>query len=411
MIELITGLPGNGKTLFTISQVKAQAERENRVVFYHGIPDLAIDSWTKIDDPREWSKVPPGSIVVIDEAQKTFRNRSLGSLPPQFVTDLETHRHLGIDLVMITQHPSLIDPAVRRLAGRHRHMVRVWGMEASTVHRWDSVKDNCDKSRADSEKTKWAFDKSVYKLYKSAEVHTMKRSIPGRVKLLLVLPLLLAAAVWYVAHTVAKKTVAPGSGAVVATAPGALPVAPGLPSSVRGGAAVPFDALADAKQYLAMTTPRVEGLPQTAPKYDELTKPSRVPVPAMCVQIGSVREVRDGSSVNCKCYTQQGTPMGVPFNMCVEFARNGFFQDFDPERDRVASQRTEAGVSTLSERPDQSLRSGARAIDPVSDRAPVVLAFAEFPDSPRQKAGSQKTGSQVNDGPPNNRSSRAGAVQ
>ena len=173
MIELITGLPGNGKTLLAISEVKAQAERENRPVFYHGIPELNIPGWELLEDPREWAKVPPRSIVLLDEAQKTFRNRSLGSVPPVYVTELETHRHLGIDLVMITQHPSLIDPAVRRLSGRHRHVIRIWGMEASTVHKWDAVKDNCDKQRADSEKTKWSFDKRVYGLYKSAEVQTV----------------------------------------------------------------------------------------------------------------------------------------------------------------------------------------------------------------------------------------------
>lgn len=361
MIELITGLPGNGKTLFTISQVKAQAERENRQVFYHGIPELTLN-WEKLEDPTKWAEVPPNSIVVIDEAQKTFRNRSLGSMPPKFVTDLETHRHLGIDLVMITQHPSLIDPAVRRLAGRHRHLIRIWGSEASTVHKWDAVKDNCDKSRADSDKTKWGFDKSVYSLYKSAEVHTMKRSIPGRVKMLIGLSFVFVALVAYMVFYLKSKTqAAPTSTPAVAAASGAGPFQPGEAT----GLSRPLDPLEDLRQYVHRESPRVAGLPHTAPKYDQITEPVRAPVPAACIQKGSVTS----GNVDCKCFTQQGTPMAVEFNMCMEFARNGYFQDFNPDRDREQSDRAATGERVLASRPEQAIRTG-----------PQVLAFARVPD-------------------------------
>lgn len=365
MIELVTGLPGNGKTLFTIAQVKARAERENRQVFYHGIPELSLN-WEQLDDPREWAKVPPKSIVVIDEAQKTFRNRSLGAQPPQFVTDLETHRHLGIDIVMITQHPSLIDPAVRRLAGRHQHLVRMWGMEASTVHKWDAVKDNCDKSRSDSEKTKWAFDKSVYKLYKSAEVHTMKRSIPARVKMLAFLLVAFVALAAYFVMFLKKKTTDPQlSTPAAASSPAAGAVQPGRTGG-GGGAAAPADPLEDLRAYAWREQPRVSGLPHTAPKYDSITEPVRAPIPAACIQKGDVRR----GQVDCKCYSQQGTPMAVEFNMCVEFARNGYFQDFDAERDRANSDRAAAGERVLASRPDE----------PINARGNVVV-FADVPDT------------------------------
>lgn len=346
MIELVTGLPGNGKTLFSIGNVKKMAEEQNRPVFYNGIPEVNIPGWELLEDPREWAKVPPRSIVLLDEGQKTFRNRSVGSTPPPFVTELETHRHLGIDLVIITQHPSLIDPSVRRLAGLHRHLVRIWGMEASTVHRWDAVKDNCDKSRADSEKTKWAFDKKLYGLYKSAEVHTMKRSIPTRVKLLIAVPFLLAAAAYYVSTTLMHKTHPQAP-----IAPGVVAGSTSTPGQVAAGKAVPFDPVADARQFVAMNTPRVVGLPQTAPKYDQLTQPVRVPIPAACVQVGAVSEHPE-KRVVCKCYSQQGTPMDVPLNMCVEFARNGFFQDFDAERDRANVDRAKLAQAVIPDSPE-----------------------------------------------------------
>jgi len=411
MIELTTGLPGNGKTLYTISNIKQRAETEGRQVYYHGIPELSLD-WVQIEDPTKWMDVPPNSIVVIDEAQKTFRNRSLGQIPPKHVTDLETHRHLGIDLVLLTQHPSLIDPAVRRLAGRHQHMVRIFGMEASTVYRWESVTDNCDKpaSRKNAESKKWAFDKSVYKLYKSAEVHTMKRSIPSSVKWLVALPVVMALCGFFAYKVLWRVSEVPGANkAVAAAAPAtggiAGPAAAFQSSTAAGGigggsSKVP-DALEDAKEYLFNQTPRIVGLPQTAPKYDPLTVPTRVPVPAACIQVGSVASKKE---ITCKCYSQQGTPMAVEFNMCIEFARNGFFQDFDADRDRQQVARSEAGLQVMSNRPEASI-----PVREVQDGPRVSV----LPGTPMGVARTEKSGplqgSIVEDGPPNNRATRAAA--
>lgn len=339
-ITLLTGLPGNAKTLRAISFVKALSEKEGRPVFYSGIPELTL-GWTEID-PLEWFKCPPKSIVVIDECQRVFRNRSLGSSPGKHVTELETHRHLGIDLVFITQHPSLVDPAIRKLTQCHMHMVRIWGMEASTIHQWDGVRDNCEKpiGREDSEKTKWVFDKSLYPLYKSSVEHTVKRSIPFRVKMLMVLPFI-AVALFYYGYSILKGKKQIAANPVAMSSPGAVPglsVVPG--SSGVQSKSLPLvvtDPLADAKLFIAMQTPRVAGLPQTAPRYDDLTKPVRVPVPAMCIQRVS----------ECRCYTQQGTPMDVSRSMCAGFARSGFFQDFNADGDAKESSLTAKSVKVM----------------------------------------------------------------
>lgn len=382
-IELITGLPGNAKTLYTIGYVKAWAERENRPVFYHGIPELTLD-WQLIE-PTEWAKCPPGSIVVIDEAQKIFRNRSLGAMPPQYVQDLETHRHKGIDLVFITQHPTLIDPAVRKLTQKHRHLVRMFGMEVSTVHTWHSVRDNCDKpvARKDSEKQRWAFDKSIYKLYKSAEVHTVKRSIPLRAKLLVMVPLAVFGAGWFVYATLVKPKTDRAVDVPVAAA--AVSAGAGSPGRMRDRPGRDIDPLQDAKEYAFMNTPRIDGLTHTAPKYDEITKPVRAPVPAMCIQRGGA-----SSQTTCKCYTQQGTPMDVNLTMCLGFARNGWFQDFDADRDREETERSNRSVAALAGRvPEHPL--------PSSRSGPVVVSMAAPVAPPAAPAVKD-------DGPPPNRS-------
>lgn len=414
MIELITGLPGNAKTLMGLRRVIDRAAAEKRAVYYSGIKKLSLDdprlkgtTWTEIEADK-WIDCPPGSLIFLDEAQKTFRSRSLGVIPPKHVTELEEHRHRGIDFVMITQHPSLIDPAVRKLTQTHMHLVRIWGMEASTVHRWDSVRDNCDKpsSRKDSEKSRWAFDKSLYGVYHSADVHTFKRKLPTRLKLLMAVPVLLGAAAYTVYYKV-HRIGAPAPGAVspvVATAPaGKIPQHGFVPGQVLPAAApvqLPLaltDPVTDARSYLAMQTPRVTGLPQSAPRYDALTAPVRVPVPAMCVQIGSVRS--ESGHVDCKCFTQQGTPMGVPFNMCLEFARNGYFQDFDADKDRQQVARSEASVGVLSSKPD--------APAPGREAGASVVSFATPPDDVPRPVGRPSPSPGANDGPPNNKATRA----
>lgn len=376
MIELITGLPGNAKTLHALGLVIERAARENRAVYYSGLkgfkeddPRLKGTTWREFD-PLKWhDEIPSGAIMLIDEAQKVFRARSLGSIPGKHVTELEEHRHKGLDFYMITQHPSLIDPAIRKLTQTHRHMVRIWGMEASTVHKWDAVREQCDKptARKDSEKTKWAFNKGLYGLYHSADVHTMKRTIPGRVYFLGALVLLFVALVWYSVSFFSRKTQNPEQSTPAVASASSPAQSPGRTGGASGGA--PADPLQDLKDYAWRETPRVSGLPHTAPKYDSITEPVRAPVPAACIQKG---DVRSGREVGCKCYSQQGTPMAVEFNMCVEFARNGYFQDFDPERDNERSDRAERSQHVLATRPDYAGGSGGH-----------VVAFASVPDLPR----------------------------
>jgi len=319
MITLLTGLPGNGKTLYALSFVKEWAERENRPVFYSGISGLTLD-WTEID-PEKWFECPTGSIVIIDECQRVFRPRSLGRDVPEYVSKLETHRHQGIDLVFITQHPLLADSQIRRLVGCHKHLIRVFGTQAATIHEWASCKDTCDKTsgRSDSIKTRWKYDKKVYEYYKSAELHTVKKNIPLRVYFLFLTPFIIAAAVWYM-YTFTKEKSEP-----LKVQTQSLTSSNNTNNFSNVEHASYKNAKEDARQYVYQETPRVHGLPHTAPKYDHLTKPTIVPVVSMCID--QYRE--------CKCYSQQYTPIAMPREMCRDIMKNGIFRDFDPNPERT----------------------------------------------------------------------------
>lgn len=336
MITLLTGLPGNGKTLFALWYVKKYAESQGREVYYSGIKDLMLP-WTECD-PKAWFDLPIGSIIVIDEAQGVFPRKPNGSTLPDYYNKLATHRHDGFDIFLITQHPSLVDNFVRELCGRHFHCIRKFGMARSTIYEWSSA-NTSPKSLA-SHKTaiplKWSFPTEVYSYYKSAEVHTVKRSIPAKLVLAALFVLAVVLFGYYAVSSLqsrgddAKAKDADVAASAVSSASGpALFGAVGLSGSQN----VPFDPVADARAFVHMNTPRIAGLPHTAPKYDELTKPKRVPVPAMCVS----------SAKHCKCFTQQATPINVESASCREFASNGFFQEFDPDGETATAKQGQTG--------------------------------------------------------------------
>lgn len=308
MIVTITGLPGAGKTLWALTWVKAKAEKEKREVFYSGIKDLKLP-WTEID-PEKWMDCPPGSIVVVDECQRVFRPRSHGTQVPKHVSDLETHRHIGIDLVFITQHPMLIESNVRRLCGLHFHAVRKWGTQAATVHEWGAIKENCDKSRDDSQRHAFKYPKANYGLYHSAEVHTHKVRLPYHLLFIAAVPLAVGYAGWRIYSNWFPQAKA---GEVQQ-----LQQKPGVIAQASAGQVKKTEGLTRA-EYIAQFDPRVSGLAYTAPAYDDVTKPQQAPYPAACVQ----------SSTRCSCYTQQGTALETTPELCKGIVKGGFFIAWD----------------------------------------------------------------------------------
>jgi len=310
-INLITGQPRNGKTLWTLWHVRERAQREKRTVYYNignhedgpltGQPKLVkIPGWVHLEDCEAWPSLPPKSIVVIDEAQRPFRPRASSAKVPEHVSKLETHGHKGLDLYFITQHPGLIEGNVLRLVQTHRHVKRLWGAQAATVHEWEDVNKNPDQSRTGSVSTTWRYPKDVYEVYESAQAHTVKVRPPARLFLLIAFFILAPALIGYAifrprgvtAPEVAKAT------NMVTTAPQA-----------KGGTM-------SAPDYIAAQQPRVPGLAYTAAVYDGLTQPASAPFPAGCVR----------SDRGCRCYTDQGTRLDVPEGMCGEIVERGYFQ-------------------------------------------------------------------------------------
>lgn len=383
MIVLITGLPGAGKTLWALNWVNDKSVKESRPVFYSGISDLTLP-WTEIQ-PERWMDAPANSIIVIDECQRVFRPRMHGATVPAHVSELETHRHRGIDIVLITQHPMLLDSNARRLVGLHFHSVRKFGTASSTVHEWASVKENCDKNRDDSTRHQFVYPKSSFTWYKSAEVHTHKARIPGRIYVIVAMLLLAVGVVLFLVHRFQSRLSpsdapatlqphGPGAPASSASEPSSNPFGPDF-SRMTGGPVEQGDRPLTPLEYAKRYTPRLAGLEYTAPAYDELTRPTSAPYPAACV----------ATSTACRCFSQQATRLAVPDALCRSIVAGGFFLAWD------TSGRAHDRPS--ADGPGRALRGPSAALPAPPVVVPAVSVGASAPGpGVAGPAGSQTVG-------------------
>lgn len=192
MFTLVTGAPRNGKTLYAVwellrpipgSTVIASDKVVSRGVTYaagdavprrllSNIDSLLLDhERLDAETMRRWPQIAqPGDCFAYDEAQELWRPRPVGSKVPEEIQAMETHGHMGIDHVVITQHPMLIDANLRRLVNRHLHVRRITPGLA-VIYEWDHCGTpgsyrSCTKTRL------WRYRKQAYKLYKSADLHT-----------------------------------------------------------------------------------------------------------------------------------------------------------------------------------------------------------------------------------------------
>jgi len=228
MIRLITGNPGNAKTLFALYDLLAQLEENEkeglkRNVYYFNIEfDLEhtlnekVKDWVKVDSEDLTTNLPllygdehpvikHGSIILVDECQDLYPTRNKGDVP-EFLKFFEKHRHTGCDFWLITQKPRQIDIHLRELTGEHYHFQRVLGREASRVKYLNRLIDSKSENSLEIQTQVRKFPKELYGLYKSAVLHTHKRKLPWKLKVgLPLLFLFLAAMVFVVYHTLFEK--------------------------------------------------------------------------------------------------------------------------------------------------------------------------------------------------------------
>ena len=238
MITLITGTPGSGKTAFALDiMVKQRRLDDSRKLYVHGIPELKIaheivvcDSSAcdycgtlpifRLPDDLEntdcfsasgylradmWHDyAEKGAILFFDEVQNIHRPRNTSSAVPPSVAAYEVHRHRGLDFFMITQNPSLIDSNVRALVSRHIHLSSTWARRLQ--FEFPQCKTDLSATTGEGVKSNYTLPKDVFKLYKSASLHTkLDRKTPFAIYGIGIVLVLIGVLVFYEYNSLKKK--------------------------------------------------------------------------------------------------------------------------------------------------------------------------------------------------------------
>lgn len=336
-LTLVTGATGSGKTLYVVDSLR---DLKDRPLFVHGVTDLTIPhestpsvaQWTEqrgVDGgggmTLPYFAFPPGSVVVVDEAQRIFRPRAPGHAVPDYVAAFETRRHTGVDFVLITQHPALLDANIRRLVTRHVHVHSTY--LGRYLLEWVGIGDpDSSTSRELAVRTRYKLPRRAFSLYKSAEVHTkvaVKRSW-----LVYAVPVLAVAAValgWEIYGRVVGKS-------EVAQIPAATS---DLKLTSGDSKAAPLGV----EEYVSSYKPRVPGLAHTAPRYDEVAQAVAVPRVAGCIA---------GAKSACRCFDQRGLPYTATEEQCKRWLTSPPFYDFLPDG-QVTAQPAPAVLSGKSD--------------------------------------------------------------
>ena len=324
MLYLITGSPGSGKTLSAVQMImRVKQETPERLIYVANIDGLNIPGVIHLehDDVLNWHTVcEKNSIIFVDEAQRYWRAQRSGE-PSKAIIEMETHRHDGIDIVMMTQHPTFLHANIRKLNPTHVHLL---AYTKSSALRWewrechDDVADTV--ARASGEFQEWHYPQEHYGKYISATQHTKRakrsmRQVIGRIGLWFSVTACVGGLLWggwfmYSKREEASKAFSSKPALnVSASQPGrsATPVS-------DGGRPVYSTPEAFAAAHIA----RIESMPWSAPLYDGQAVTQHPRLFCMAVE-------RPGP---CSCITEQGTRYGASDATCRKIALEG--PPYDP---------------------------------------------------------------------------------
>ncbi|GIX38037.1 MAG: hypothetical protein KatS3mg127_1276 [Silanimonas sp.] len=356
-IKLVTGTPGAGKTLTALQDALSQVgvdfsgsgdplhawdkgEVPTRPVFFCNVRGLDR-RLPSIETPWDWESCPDGSLIVVDEAWEFFGKHLRNADDPR-ILNLAKHRHRGFDFIFTTQAPSQLSPFVRDLIGSHVHVTRKFGTETTIRYEWPHVQEspNGQVAKAQAIEQVWTYPRKVFALYESATLHTVKRRIPAKVIMALVVGVLslvaIPAGAWMLWATFDVTDASPSSSGPSSPLP-----ASAQPSEARSAASTERAGQGRAEpqsveDYIFERTPRVPTDPASAPLYDRFEVQD---YPRMfCVISGDQRVER----ISCRCRTQQMTPVLVDDRVCITIARHGYW---DPRLPPVGRAPVQADLS------------------------------------------------------------------
>jgi len=313
-------------------------------------------SW---EDMHEWLKWKEniGSVVIYDEVQYLFPTRSSGSKMPENVAFLNIHGHYGIDMILITQSPKLLDVNLREVVNKHIH-IAANKMGGLTRLEWNEVALNPTQQARNALSSSHKIRQEVFEYYKSAEVHTAHSHVKSRwyyviIAMLFILPCILGLVgfMGYKMYQGYKEKAGITAQAEAAKEDTGFknPLDPEsqkemMPQSgIQGQNLKPEDFV-----------PTLAEKPESKPIYNGVRQVKTFEYPVGCV---------DGGKSGCTCYSSQGTPLKeITKAMCKDYAKNGLpFNPYKDEQQQVAQQPQTAPQTVYEPENNQVVTMGGQS--------------------------------------------------
>lgn len=339
MLRVLTGTPGAGKTCRTLQAVYEMMQEnskaiekdptvQKRQIYFHNVTDVDLDFFDALPmpDPQLWYELPIGSILVFDEAQEVFPQRSASKEVPEHVKRIAKFRHLGMDLFITTQDANNIDVFIRRLINQYIFIQRIGSTKSATIFEYAHYEPNPtgyhERKSALSIRV-WRYPKKFFDKYTSAAQHNFKSKIPFKVYLVIFFFLSAAGLIWMVYDRLVNDRFGDDVVAQESNSTGQSYINNSVPGRTKS--------IVTAQDYLDQWKPRVIGIMSSAPMYDAAFKVEVVPRPVCAIvqDFGTVDAPLPENS-QCSCYTQQNTRYPTPDEYCRSWALDGYF---DPTRD------------------------------------------------------------------------------
>lgn len=332
-IVLVTGKPRIGKTAFVVEMLMFDEYYKGRKLFtnirgldlpHHEPPEG--HTWEDLHIWLQW-KENIGSLVVYDEVQNLFPQRSPGSKMPENVAWLNVHGHSAIDLIFITQSPKIIDLNLREVVGKHIH-IAANKMGGLTRLEWNEVALNPTAQAPNALSSSHKIREEVFQHYKSAEAHTGHSHVKSRwyyaiIFLLIFIPIILGLT-GFMGYKMYKSYKAKAYGTNEAQAASAPAVLSGNDKNAidPNGSMMP-DVQKNQSMQPEMFVPTMAERPESKPIYDNIRQVKQYERIAGCLK---------GGKTGCTCYSDQGTKLKeITQTMCMDYAENGL--PFDPFRE------------------------------------------------------------------------------
>lgn len=368
-INIVTGKQGAGKTLWAIMQADLLlTSGAASAVYQVGIRDadprylpplqfgvhetVANDAGVLV--PR-WTTLGANVVLIIDEAHTVFPQRGPGR-PPGHIEAMAESRYQGVRWLLLTQAPASLDAFIRDRTNRHFHVERKLGMSVALVLEADRAFDveRDWRARKDALKHSFRYPKKYFARYTSAKQHFFKIRIPWKIWAAIAFVPCLVLVIWFVWSRM--SALMSGASSMVESVQAGEAVASDQPRA--SNRSLPTDPVQRAVAYAAKFAPVTPALPWSAPAYDDL--PIRSEPQLLCISSG-----QDGAD-NCRCFSEQVTPIQIDRASCRKIARNGIYNPHrapfaQPDRDSdEGGKREEPSLTASRVRPSSATAGQSR---------------------------------------------------